>query len=400
MSESIFDPPFRTPGPSDEVPGPVFEKASTMDEAPPPGDAGDLLLATSARGASDLMCRGGELVAVQINGRVQPLDEGGRMVRLPRGDMAYRYLGEVADLTEAQLLKWKSGADLDVSRTLAGGDRFRINLHHAMNQPGLVARHIPKHVRPLQELGLPDVLSDLASLPRGLVLVCGPTGSGKTTTLGAMIDQIVQRDARHIVTIEDPIEIVHRTSGRSVVRQRELGTDVDSFPTALRSALRQAPDVVLVGEMRDPETIQLAVTVAETGHLVFATLHTTDAPTTVDRIVEAMPDGQQNGLRSALALILRAVVVQTLVPTADGAGRVPAVEIMLGNRAIREHIRKSDSHMLHGEIEGRSSDGMIRMEESLANLVRAGRITVEAARNAASDRDVLNRFLEKGRGAR
>lgn len=272
--------------------------------------------------------------------------------------------------------------------------RFRVNVFLADGDWGAVLRRIPLNLPTLQEILAPPVFYDFARLPRGLVLVTGPTGSGKTTTLAAMIDCInSERSDVHVLTLEDPIEFKHPRK-KAVITQREIGTDSLSFPAGLRAALRQDPDVILVGEMRDPETMQAALQAAETGHLVFSTVHTIGAKDTVDRILSAFPDTDRENVRSQLASILRGVISQTLLPCAKGRGRVAAFEIMLGTPAIRNLIRQNNTHQIPSMLQTQSKRGMCTLDQSLANLYGEGAVTRESALERAQDINELERLME------
>jgi twitching motility protein PilT len=257
--------------------------------------------------------------------------------------------------------------------------RFRVNIHRQRGTLAAALRALPTVVPTIADLRLPPVLAELVKPTRGLVLICGPTGSGKTTTLAAMINAINQDDARHVITIEDPIEYEHRNV-KAVIEQIEVGRDAPSFAPALRAALRQDPDVILVGEMRDLETVSTALTAAETGHLILSTLHTSDVAQAIHRIIDVFPPVQQSQIRQQLSLSLNAIVVQQLLPTSNGNGRVVAVEVMLANHAIRNHIRRDKMENLITEITLGRRQGMISIEDSLARLVRQGVISVEDAK--------------------
>jgi twitching motility protein PilT len=269
--------------------------------------------------------------------------------------------------------------------------RFRINLHRERGRAAATIRRLPSIVPRLDSLGLPDGVELLSRLPRGLVLVGGPTGSGKTTTLAALVGEINRRDAKHIITIEDPIEYEHQHH-RSIVEQIEIGVDAPDFPTALRSALRQAPDVIVVGEMRDPETMQIAVAAGETGHLVFSSLHTTDVATTVARIADSFPLERQNTIRQELSMALAAVLTQTLMSKVGG-GLVPAVEMLMVSYGARQHVRKNAVQHLHQEITITRKQGSFTLEESLATLVRQGVVERKDALTRAVHPDELERLL-------
>ncbi|MDB5184310.1 MAG: twitching motility protein PilT [Candidatus Saccharibacteria bacterium] len=283
--------------------------------------------------------------------------------------------------------------DKEFDFSFAFGDlgRFRVNAFHERGNLAAALRLIPNDILTIEQLGLPQIVNKFADYPRGLVLVTGPTGSGKSTTLAALIHKINTEKAQHIITIEDPIEFTHK-SLKSVIVQREVHYDTYSFTAALRSALRQDPDVVLLGEMRDLETIASAITIAETGHLVFATLHTNSASQSIDRMIDVFPPHQQPQIRSQLANILMAIVSQRLVPTIGG-GRVAAAEILIANPAVRNIIREGKSHQLEAVIQTGAEFGMQNMDKTLVNLIHSGTITYEEARNYAVDIDELDRLM-------
>lgn len=283
--------------------------------------------------------------------------------------------------------------DKEFDFSFAFGDlgRFRVNAFHERGNLAGALRLIPNEIKTVSELGMPQIVSGFANLPRGLVLVTGPTGSGKSTTLAALIDQINTDKAHHIITIEDPIEFTHK-SKKSVVVQREVHYDTYSFSAALRSSLRQDPDVVLIGEMRDLETISAAITIAETGHLVFATLHTNSAAQSVDRMIDVFPPHQQPQIRSQLANILQSITSQRLVP-AIGGGRIVAAEILVATPAVRNIIREGKSHQLDAVIQTGADQGMQSMDKTLTNLVQAGTVSYDEARNFAVDLTEFDRMM-------
>jgi twitching motility protein PilT len=280
----------------------------------------------------------------------------------------------------------------DSSYRVQGLGRFRINLHRERGRAAATVRALPSKVPALDELRLPAGVGALAGLQRGLVIIGGATGSGKTTTLAALVNEINQRDARHIVTIEDPIEYEH-THNRSVIEQVEIGIDAPDFPTALRAAMRQAPDVIVVGEMRDPETARIALSAAETGHLVFTTLHTTDAASTVSRIADSFPQERQHSVRAEMAMALAAMLTQTLIPGRKG-GRVPAAELLMVGYGARQHIRKNALQHLHQEITITRKQGSFTMEESLAQLVFQQELSREDAITRALHAEDLDTMLK------
>jgi len=283
--------------------------------------------------------------------------------------------------------------DKEFDFSFAFGDlgRFRVNAFHERGNLAGALRLIPNEIKSISELGMPQVVSTFSQYPRGLVLVTGPTGSGKSTTLAAMVDQINSEKAHHIITIEDPIEFTHK-SKKSVVVQREVHYDTYSFSAALRSSLRQDPDVVLIGEMRDLETISAAITIAETGHLVFATLHTNSAAQSIDRMIDVFPPHQQPQIRAQLANILQSITSQRLVPSIGG-GRVVAAEILVATPAVRNIIREGKSHQLDAVIQTGADQGMQSMDKTLANLVQAGTISYDEARNYAVDLTEFDRMM-------
>lgn len=295
-------------------------------------------------------------------------------------------------LSDKQRQKFEETKELDCSHSIPGKSRFRVNVFRSKNSVSAVLRTIPFDIKPIAELGLPLSLNKYTKLPRGLVLVTGPTGSGKSTTLAAILDEINRTQKGHILTIEDPIEFVH-THRECIVNQREVGTDTDSFANALKAALREAPDYILVGEMRDYETISLAITMAETGHLVFGTLHTNSAPETISRIVDVFPADQQEQVKTQLAASLQAVVCQNLVRTADGKGRVAVVEIMNTNQSIKSKIKKGHLESIVSDMQTGERFGMQTMDSHLERLAREGTITVETAvEKAHRPRDMVDAF--------
>lgn len=296
-------------------------------------------------------------------------------------------------LTDKMYKDLLEGEDIDASYTNAKGDRFRINVYRQKGEFAAAIRALSSGVPTLEEFGLPKVLTDLSELQRGLVLVTGPTGSGKSTTLAAMINHININKAVHILTLEDPIEYIHEQK-KSMMTQREIHKDSKSFDSSLRSALREDPDVILVGEMRDPETIQLALTAAETGHLVLSTLHTIGAPDTINRIIDSFPSGQQDQVRAQLSTSLKAVVSQALVPKKNG-GRIAAHEIMIANTAISANIRQNKIQNIPSAIMSGVSVGMQSIDVNLAELVKDGAITREIAFEVAKDKDALERRLRR-----
>ena len=338
-----------------------------------------------SRGGSDLHLTAGIPPAVRVHGELEHL--AGYPVCEP--DMLRNALYSI--MTQKQREAFENELELDMSYTLPGQGRFRVNVFQQRESIGSVMRMIPFEIKPLEDLGVPAQVSNFAFMPRGLVLVTGPTGSGKSTTLASVIDIINRERASHIMTVEDPIEFLH-SHKKSVVNQRELGTDTHSFAQALKHVLRQDPDVILVGEMRDLETIQLAITAAETGHLVFGTLHTQDAPQTVDRVIDVFPPHQQEQVRVMLATALNGVVTQQLLKRSDGQGRAVAVEIMVATSAIRNLIREGKTHQMYSSIQAGKQHGMVAMDQSLADLVNKGIITYNHALERCASVPDFNRL--------
>src|SRR4051794_34715021 len=289
-------------------------------------------------------------------------------------------------------MRFERDRQLDFAYSIPGAARFRVNAYQQRLAVGAAFRAIPTQIPALDTLGLPPGIKELVKKPRGLVLVTGPTGSGKSTTLAAMLDVINETREEHIMTIEDPIEFLHGHK-RCIVNQRELGSDAQSFGAALKAALRQDPDVILVGEMRDLETIHTALTAAETGHLVFATLHTQDAPQTIDRIIDVFPSEQQGQVRTQLAVALQGVITQQLLPTADGSSRVAACEVLVPTPAVRNLIREGKTHQIYSTMQTGSQSGMQTMDAALATLVREGQITRAVAEARSSTPEELRRLL-------
>ncbi|HVL65865.1 MAG TPA: type IV pilus twitching motility protein PilT [Vicinamibacterales bacterium] len=342
----------------------------------------DLLQTAVSAGASDLHLKVGSYPMMRVNGTLVVITEE---KRLDRPDTeAFADTVFTPELRE----KFQRAQEVDLAYSIAGLGRFRCNVFQQRGTIGLVLRVIPTRIKSVDELGLPAVLKRIASEERGLVLVTGTTGSGKSTTLAAMIDYINSTRSAHIMTVEDPIEYLHRDH-HSLVNQREVNVDTQSFSHALRSALRQDPDVILVGEMRDHETVETALLAAETGHLVFSTLHTLDATETINRIIAVFPPHQQRQVRIQLASVLKAAISQRLMPRADGAGRVPAVEVMVSTPFIRDAIVDKDkTSMIHGAIAaGTSQYGMQTFDQSIFGLYQQGLVTLEEALRWASNVD-------------
>ncbi|MEK7545055.1 MAG: type IV pilus twitching motility protein PilT [Patescibacteria group bacterium] len=322
--------------------------------------------------ASDIFITSGSKPALRINGDIVVIQEHTPFTK----QMAEEFLLEI--LNPIQKTIFEKNLDLDFSLEVEGIARFRVNLFVQRKGVGAVFRLIPETVYSFDELGLPQTLKNCIGYKNGLVIVTGPTGSGKSTTMAALINEINDKEAKHIITVEDPIEFIHENK-KSIVEQRETGNHTKSFETALRGALRENPDVIMVGEMRDLETIQLAITAAETGHLVFGTLHTSGAAKAVSRIIDVFPTNQQNQIRMQLSETLRSVVWQTLIKTKDKKGRIPAYEIMFANNAIANMIRKEKIFQINSAIETGTREGMQTMKKALMDLLQADLITEEDA---------------------
>jgi twitching motility protein PilT len=303
-----------------------------------------------------------------------------------------------AVLTDAQKKRFEETKELDFSFGIRGLARFRCNMFNQKGAVGAVYRQIPEKIRAFDELGLPQIMAKLAERPRGLVLVTGPTGSGKSTTLAAMIDKINVDRHGHILTVEDPIEYLHQHKN-CLVNQREIHSDTDNFSNALRAALREDPDVVLIGEMRDLETVESALRIAETGHLTFGTLHTNSASSTINRIIDVFPSHQQAQIRTQLSLVIEGIVCQALLPRADGKGRVVALEILVPTAGIRNLIREDKVHQIYSAMQtGQEKLGMQTMNQSLATLYFRRQITLDTATQASSNRDELQEMISRGAG--
>jgi len=349
----------------------------------------DLLDKVLRVGGSDLHLAAGQHPTIRVNGELAPLTDfpvlNGSQVR----QMIYSII------TQKQREKFENDLELDASYSIPGRSRFRLNVFLQRDAVGAVMRVIPFDIVDFDRLGLPESVKLFAGLPRGLVLVTGPTGSGKSTTMASLIDIINRDKALHIMTVEDPIEFLHMHK-RSLVNQREVGEDTHSFASALKHVLRQDPDVILVGEMRDLETISTALTAAETGHLVFATLHTQDAPQSIDRVIDVFPSHQQQQIRVQIASSLQGIVTQQLLPTADGRGRVVACEVLVATPAIRNLIREGKIHQVYSMLQAGGKHGMVTMDQSLAKLVVSGRISMDTALERCANEADVRRIVAGG----
>jgi len=352
-------------------------------------DFADILLAVLDHRASDLHITAGAAPTIRVRGHLKPLEGFPKLTQQDTRELVYGILND------DQRARFERERQLDFAYSIPGAARFRVNAYQQRLAVGAAFRLIPTEIPPLDSLGLPPVVKELVKKPRGLVLVTGPTGSGKSTSLAAMLDVINATRDEHIMTVEDPIEFLH-SHKRCLVNQRELGSDALSFSAALKAALRQDPDIVLVGEMRDLETISTALTAAETGHLVFATLHTQDAPQTIDRIIDVFPAEQQGQVRMMLSVSLQGVLTQQLLPTADGAGRVVAVEALIPTAAVRNLIREGKTHQVYSTMQTGAGHGMQTMDAALAELVRKGKISRELALQRAGNAEELGRLLGGG----
>src|SRR5712691_374067 len=351
----------------------------------------ELLMILLQVGGSDLHLTAGTPPVVRVNGELERLDKYPNLTPRALQGMIYAILPQ--KLRE----RFEQELELDMSYSLPGQARFRVNIYQQRDALGAAFRLIPFEIKKLNDLGLPGVVADLARFPRGFVVVTGPTGSGKSTTLAGMVDVVNEERAGHIMTVEDPIEFLHKHQ-RCIVNQREVGADTHGFGQALKHVLRQDPDVILVGEMRDLETISTAITAAETGHLVFATLHTQDAPQTIDRIIDVFPPHQQQQVRVQLSTTLQGVVTQQLIPTVDGQGRVAAAEIMIATPGIRNLVREGKVHLIYSAMQAGGRYGMQTMDMSLASHVKAGRISQQMAFERCHDAEELQRLVGSSAG--
>jgi twitching motility protein PilT len=349
-------------------------------------DFADIVLAALERRASDIHLTAEAPPSVRVRGRLGPLEGFAVLSAQETREIVYSIM------SDSQRQQFETNRQVDFSYSVPRRARMRVNAYIQRGAVSAALRVIPGETKSLEQLGMPTIVREMAALPRGIVLVTGPTGSGKSTTLAAIIDEINLTREDHILTIEDPIEFLH-THKRCLVNQRELGSDATSFAEGLRAALRQDPDVILVGEMRDLETISTALTAAETGHLVLATLHTQDAPQTIDRVIDVFPPHQQQHVRVMLSVALQGVVAQQLLPTADGSGRVAAVEVLIPTPGVRNLIREGKTHQIYSAIQTGGEYGMQTMDAALAELVRAGKISRDDAKRRASVPSELARLL-------
>ena len=364
----------------------------SLNDTAAPISLSELLRKLSELGGSDLHITTGSAPQVRVDGHLRQLEGFRQMTAGDTKQLAYSVL------TDAQKHRFEEQLELDFSFGVKGLSRFRANLFNQRGAVGAVFRAIPYEIKPFEELGLPAVVQKLCDKPRGLILVTGPTGSGKSTTLAAMVDKINRDRREHILTIEDPIEFLHNHKG-CLVNQREVNADTHGFSQALRTALRQDPDVVLVGEMRDLETIESALRIAETGHLTLATLHTNSAASTINRIIDVFPSDQQAQVRAQLSLVLEGIMCQALLPRVEKTGRAMAMEILIPNGAIRNLIREDKVHQIYSMMQtGQDKYGMQTFNQALATLYHKRQITMEVALQRSSNVDELNDLIERGSG--
>ena len=389
-------PPVSTDAPPGEGKGPSPEEilAASMvvsdspDELKEPSLA-EFLMAVLEGGGSDLHLTTGLPPMIRVDGDVRPFAGYRPLKPHDLRELVYSML------TQKQRETFEDKHELDVSYSLPGKARFRVNVFQQRDSVGAVLRLIPHDIKTIEQLGLPPAVKEFTMLRRGLVLVTGITGSGKSTTLAALIDHINSTRAEHIMTVEDPIEFLHKHK-KAIVNQREVGTDTFSFAEALKRVLRQDPDVILVGEMRDLETVSTALTAAETGHLVFGTLHTQDAPQSVDRVIDVFPPHQQQQIRVQLASTLSGVVSQQLLPLANGKGRAVAAEVLVATPAVRNLIREGKTHQIYSSMQAGAKFGMQVMDQQLAELFKRGLITYEIALERAHHMEEFNRLAGRG----
>lgn len=363
-----------------------------LNESAPQISLSELLKKLSELKGSDLHITTGSAPQIRVDGHLRPLENYRVLTAADTKQLAYSVL------TDAQKHRFEENLELDFSFGVKGLSRFRANLFNQRGAVGAVFRAIPYEIKAFEDLGLPSVVKQMCDKPRGLLLVTGPTGSGKSTTLAAMVDKVNRDRHEHILTIEDPIEFLHNHKS-CLVNQREVNADTRGFAEALRTALRQDPDVVLVGEMRDLETIESALRIAETGHLTLATLHTNSAASTINRIIDVFPPEQQAQIRAQLSLVLEGILCQALLPRAEGGGRVMALEILVPNAAIRNLIREDKVHQIYSMMQtGQDKYGMQTFNQALATLYHKRLISVDTAMQRSSNTDELRELIDRGAG--
>jgi twitching motility protein PilT len=396
-------PPSQLPPSQREAPAPTGAPVNVLEkpEGPPQSrgmepatdtgvfDLNGLLVQVLERKCSDLHMTIGAPPTVRLNGALVPLEGYPELSASILQKLLY------AIITQKQREKFEEELELDFAYSVPGRARFRVNMYKQREAVGAAFRLIPYEIKPLEALGVPASVANFAQLPRGFVLVTGPTGSGKSTTLASIVDLANRTRRDHIMTVEDPIEFLHQHR-QCLVNQREVGEDTHSFGAALKHVLRQDPDIILVGEMRDLETISVALTAAETGHLVFATLHTQDAAQTIDRVIDVFPPHQQQQVRVQLAGAIQGIVCQTLVKTADGRGRAVATEVLVVTPAIRNLIREGKSHQIYSALQAGAKFGMQTLDTSLSELVKSGKITYEAGLEKCHHPDDFKRLCGRG----
>src|SRR2546426_4225038 len=363
-----------------------------LNENVPQVSLSELLRKLSELGGSDLHITSGSPPQVRIDGHLHRLEEYRLLTSADTKQLAYSVL------TDAQKHRFEENLELDFSFGVTGLCRFRANIFNQRGAVGAVFRAIPYEIRAFDDLGLPSIIKEMCNKPRGLILVTGPTGSGKSTTLAAMIDKINRERHEHILTIDDPIEFLHNHKN-CLVNQREVNSDTRGLSEALRTALRQDPDVVLIGEMRDLETIESALRIAETGHLTLATLHTNSAISTINRIIDVFPSDQQAQIRAQLSLVLEGILCQALLPKPEGGGRVMALEVMIPNSAIRNLIREDKVHQIYSMMQtGQDKFGMQTFNQTLATLYQKRQISLDTALQRSSNVDELRELIDRGSG--
>ena len=372
--------------PTEASPG-AYKRGSTEQSDESDLAINELLVQMMDTGASDLHLTSGAKPTIRVRGELGPLDDNYPVLTPP---VLQRSL--YAMMSQKQRERFETDLELDFAYSVPGRARFRVNVYRQREALGAAFRLIPYEIKPLEALGIPPSVNNFAGLPRGMVLVTGPTGSGKSTTLAGIIDLANRNRREHIMTVEDPIEFLHRHKN-CIVNQREVGEDTKSFASALKHALRQDPDIILVGEMRDLETISVALTAAETGHLVFATLHTQDAAQTIDRVIDVFPSEQQQQVRVMLAGAIQGIVCQTLCKTRDGRGRVVATEVLVATPAIRNLIREGKTHQIYSAMQAGAQHGMHTLDQHLAELVRTNQITYEHGLEKCHHVEDFNRLL-------
>jgi twitching motility protein PilT len=391
-SEAFVEVPEQGAAPGHEAEGMDNEQRVRLGAEDTSLDSGfltELLIETLDRNCSDLHLTVGAPPTVRQHGHLTPVE--GRAKLTPQALQKVLY----AIMSQKQREKFEEELELDFAYSVPGRARFRVNIYRQRDAIGAAFRLIPYEIRPLEDLGVPPSVANFAMLPRGFVLVTGPTGSGKSTTLAAVVDLANRQRRDHIMTVEDPIEFLHEHK-QCLVNQREVGEDTHNFKNALKHVLRQDPDIILVGEMRDLETIEIALTAAETGHLVMATLHTQDAAQTIDRVIDVFPPHQQQQVRTQLAGAIQGVVCQQLLRTADGSGRIVATEILVATPAIRNLIREGKTHQIYSAMQAGAKFGMATMDQHLAELVKKGKVTYDTALEKCHHVEDFNRLCGRG----